>query len=164
MVAILRIDAWRGGNTILGIVRLNPQNIFGAILYVAAGVSIGLSIGSDAHLRYLAPQTQAKINAFVRLDRVLYVDGRGVFLRFNGYDAQHIGYAARFYYRAVYDLYPRTVLLADPSVVVSNADDVRNADAPPGPSWLAAHGIDRLMTVHYEPNVFQFSAELSKVN
>jgi hypothetical protein len=134
------------------------------VVGVAAALSVGLSVGSDAHLRYWSEQTEAKINSYDRLDHALAIDGRGVFVCFNGYDAGDIGYAAKFYYRAVYDLYPRTVLLTDPSVVISNADDIGNTAVPPDPVWLAAQGIDRVLVVHYEPNSFQFSAELSKVN
>jgi hypothetical protein len=158
------IDGPQAGNTIIGIGAHNRQNILVVAIGVAAMVSVALSISADARFRFISPQADAKIDSYASLDRQLDIDGRGVYLRFMGFDFDTIGYAAKFYYRAIYDLYPRTVLLADPSVVISNADDIVISGAPPDRNWLAGHGIDRILTVYFEPGIFQFSVEVSKVN
>lgn len=145
---------------------INPrklQIVLGTLIGLAALISVALAVNSDAHRRYDSPQTDARINSYATLDRQLAIDGHGVFLRFRGFDARDIGYAAKLYYRAAYDLYPRKVLLADPSVVISNADDITNSESPPDPAWLKAQGIDQILTVHYDP-YFQFSVESSNVN
>lgn len=81
-------------------------------------------------------------------------DGRGLFLHFINFNSSDEARtrALGVYLRATYRLYPQRILATDSGVRVSTGQQMLDANFDPDSGWLLQHGMDRELTMGWEPS------------
>lgn len=72
---------------------------------------------------------------------------RGVFLKFDGFGAKDVGYAQNIYFRGVYVLYPRPLLVSSPGARINDGFDILKFNWYPSDRWLLDHGVGSVLTI-----------------
>jgi hypothetical protein len=76
--------------------------------------------------------------------------GRGVFLKFKNFPPITAGFTTNIYFRAVYVLYPRPVLVAEPGVVVNKPLQLLVANSFPDERTLWDRGVGSIIVVDFD--------------
>jgi hypothetical protein len=122
----------------------------GIIVVTSMGLCIGFDVDREFYLR--GPdhlnQSYARWDAFIRNGAA---PGRGLFLRFINFHGPQAGFATNIYFRAVYALYPRPVLVAKPGVVVNKPFQLVDGNSYPSENWLRERGVGSILVVDYDP-------------
>jgi hypothetical protein len=125
------------------------------LLRIVVLTSMGLCIGFDAN-RVFFTEGLAKISGSYALwDGWLEEaadSGRGIFLKFEDFPDRWAGYTQNIYFRAVYVLYPRRVLVSGHSTTVNKWRELLENNALPSDEWLRDQGVDSVMTIELDPN------------
>jgi hypothetical protein len=124
---------------------------FGGLLIVT---SMGLCIGFDVYRQFGLAEPQHLNQSYVQWDGYILnraEPGRGVFLKFVNFRGQWAGYATNIYFRAVYVMYPRPVLVARPGDVLNKPFQVLAANSYPSEKWLWDHGVGSIIIVDFDP-------------
>lgn len=115
---------------------------------------MGLCIGFDVYRQFdlAGPEhlneSYAQWDGFIRNGAE---PGRGVFLKFFNFQGKSAGFTTNIYFRAVYVLYPRPVLVAEPGVVVNKPLQLLEANSYPSERWLWNHGVGSIIVVDFNP-------------
>jgi hypothetical protein len=130
----------------------------GLALVVAAAIIIGIgwSVGIDIYERfYLAIQNTLMDRYAKELDRSIIdsAAGDGLFIHYIGFEGPRRGYCTNVYFRANYILFPKRVLVGDPSAPINTGDQVLAANFRPDAKWLVEHDVPALLSiaVHVDP-------------
>jgi hypothetical protein len=125
------------------------QVVLGLIALTSMGLCIGFEIARQESNGSAASLTQSysRWDAYMRQA----APRAGVFLKFVGFEGNWRGYVANIYYRAVYVLYPKPVLVADPSVVVNNENQLVDTNSYPNDRRLLNHGVGAVLTIVFDP-------------
>jgi len=114
---------------------------------------MALSIGFDVYRElWLAGPTRIN-STYATWDGLIQHGagpGRGVFLKFENFKGDALGYTTNIYFRAVYILYPQPVLVAPPDVVVNNAPQLIADNSYPNEQWLIDHGVGSIMFIDFD--------------
>jgi hypothetical protein len=131
-----------------------PPAILKWSLRILVLASIGLCIDFDVNRLFVLKKPD-RIAAPYKLWDGWITDatapGRGLFLKFDHFPPGAAGYAQNIYFRAVYVLYPRPLLVAGPSIKLSNGDELLKNNEYPGDQWLRSQGVDSVMTIQMDP-------------
>ncbi len=115
---------------------------------------MGLCIGFDVY-RQLDLAGPAHLNqSYARWDGIIRnaaEPGRGVFLKFVNFRGKSAGFTTNIYFRAMYALYPRPVLVAEPGVIVNKPFQLLQANSYPSERWLWDHGVGSIIVVDFDP-------------
>jgi hypothetical protein len=124
----------------------------GGILAVMLG-SAGFSVYLDVQRRFISPGAIEATRRFVRTDQTLADAGRHgpVGLQFLNSDGGTRQFA---YFRAVYDLYPQPVVIANGDVVVFDAQQIPSGIVHSG-EWWREHGVKTIVTVDQPRNSWE---------
>lgn len=76
---------------------------------------------------------------------------RGIFLQFDNFPDAAAGYVQTIYFHSVYMLYPRRVMVADPSIKINSAFDVFPNNTYPSDDWLRSWRIGSVMSIEMDP-------------
>jgi hypothetical protein len=125
---------------------VHPLRRGAALLWgLAALISMISVVVENADSRFFSSAPDIILKRYAAFDRAFVQGSRGggLFLRFNNFVGPNAGYSTNIYFRAVYTLYPRPVLVGDPSVVINNGKDIAaaNDDFHPTGAWLEEHGV-----------------------
>lgn len=131
---------------------LSPSPTSGWILRSLGGLviatSLGLCIGADVKRVFFA-RWPARLNQQCQqwdaLFRSRTPPRRGVFLKFIGFPKGAGGFTSKVYFRAVYVLYPRPVLVAQPRVVVNNTTQLLQGNSVPDERSLRDRGVGSIV-------------------
>ena len=111
--------------------------------------SAAAAISADVYTRFDSDQFKNRQLGVAAIDGMVRTGsrGQGLFLQFTGnFRGSLEKYPCGVYYRAVYLLYPRPVLIAEPGQVIDpqNAvEQIRKANFDPDGAWLLNHGVPR---------------------
>jgi hypothetical protein len=120
--------------------------------------SMGLCIGSDIYRVNTGPRRPAALvwfyGAWDASLRRATEDGRGVFLKFDGFSEGTLSeaFAQTIYYRGVYALYPMPVLVTGNDVVVNEGKNILAHNSLPDDQWLLDHRVGAVMTIGFDGN------------
>jgi hypothetical protein len=135
-------------------------------LTIAVCVTLGLGVGLDLHERFLTaeiPDTAARYTAFdsglERLDQA-----SGFFLHFAGFTSQTNWIPLDYYSRAVYSVYPKRVLVADPNAPIFDFNQLAAANFDPDGQWLLDHGTPVEATYTLDPQTGNIAALVQQVS
>jgi len=108
---------------------------------------------SAAHHRTAPPGWED----YRRVDQVIAgaAPAGNVLLRFAGFDpdaAANARFAARFYYRAAYTLWPRRVFVAPPGRIINGGKDLLCDPFHPDARWLTDHQVRAVLEAVREPD------------
>jgi len=110
--------------------------------------SLGLCIRADVDREFLV-RLPARLNQRYEQWDALFrsgtAPGRGVFLKFIGFPKGAGGFTASVYFRAVYVMYPRPVLVADPGVVVNETTRLLEGNSVPDERSLRDRGVGSIV-------------------
>jgi len=73
-----------------------------------------------------------------------------VFLKFDGFNKADAGYAQNIYFRGVFVLFPRPLLVSDPHARINNGYDLLKNNWYPSDPWLAEQGVGSVLTVQMD--------------
>ncbi len=112
------------------------------VLSLAVTATLGLSIWSDYQERFVSGAVDNSVARYAGFDAQMgrATQGDGVFLHFVNFPPELSWVALDFYSRAVYALYPRRVLVADPGTPIFDFDQLRARNLDPDAAWLARNG------------------------
>ena len=128
----------------------------GLLVAAAAVFSVGASIGIDLTGRFVQSHQETITSRYAMVDGQLTASARGdgLYLRFTNFHSDAIAeFALNLYFRAVYLLYPRTVLAGDPTAVASFPYQLLAGNFEPTDAWLLEHGIHTMLIYHIDRNV-----------
>ena len=129
--------------------RILPR-LGGLIIVTSIGLCIGFDVYREFSLR--APdqlnQSYARWDGFIRSGAA---PGRGVFLKFVNFPEKVAGYTTNIYFRAVYELYPRPVLVADPGFVVNKPLQLLEGNSVPDDRSLRDRDVGSIIIVDFDP-------------
>jgi hypothetical protein len=140
-----------------------PGNPRGAAIVVVVGMFVGIcwSIWIDVQGRFATNREVIGVSRYVTGVDPYLTDaaaGGGLYLRFVGFDG-HGDYAANYYFRANYILFPQRVLVGDPSDTINTATQILAANSPRDESWFLAHGVPTVLTIYCRPNPIKRSLD-----
>jgi len=116
--------------------------------------SIGWCIGFDIHRVFVLKKPDRLAHPYALWDGWITqsaAPGRGLFLKFDHFSAGGAGYAQNIYYRAVYVLYPRPLLVTGPATKIGDGNDLLKHNEYPNDQWLLKQGVDSVMTIQMDP-------------
>jgi hypothetical protein len=116
---------------------------------------MGLCIGFDANRVFVNEGLSNLSDPYARWDGWLEeatAPGRGIFLKFDDFPDRWAGYAQNIYFRAVYVLYPRRVLVCGPSATINKGQDLLKNNLLPSDRWLLDQGVDSVMWIVMDLN------------
>jgi hypothetical protein len=110
--------------------------------------SVAVAIWTDCQPRYIQGEPGATARSYANLrEKLILASGRdGLFIRFIGFET---GDATmnRIYNYAVYAMYPKRVLVGDPSLLANGPEEITAVNKPRDDSWLVEHHIGSVLTV-----------------
>jgi hypothetical protein len=128
------------------------KSLFWGGLVLAA--SMGLCIGFDVYRQFDLRGPGHLDESYAWLDKLIRgaaEPGRGVFLRFDNFRGESAGFVTNIYFRAVYVMYPRPVLVAEPGVVVNKPFQLLENNSYPNEQWLRDQGVGSIMVWDFDP-------------
>jgi hypothetical protein len=129
-----------------------PPAILKWSLRILVIASIGLCIDSDMNRLFVLKKPDRIAAPYKLWDGWITsaARGRGLFLKFDQFPPRAAGYAQNIYYRAVYVLFPRPLLVAGPATKVTNGNELLKENEYPGDQWLRSQGVDSVMTIQMD--------------
>jgi hypothetical protein len=110
--------------------------------------SVAVAIWTDCQPRYIQGEPGATARSYANLrEKLILASGSdGLFIRFIGFET---GDATmnRIYNYAVYAMYPKRVLVGDPSLLANGPEEITAVNKPRDDSWLREHHIGSVLTV-----------------
>jgi len=113
-----------------------------------------LCVGHDIYRQFCLREPAKLKQSYVLWDGSISKEvapGRGVFLKFLNFHGQLRQWTARIYFRSVYRLYPRPVLVARPSAIVNTAPQLLENNSYPNESSLWDRGVRTILIVDLNP-------------
>jgi len=136
----------------------SPSPKSGRILRWLGGLiivmSMGLCIGFDVYRVFYLRGPDHLNQRYRRWDALINsgaAPGRGVFLKFTNFPVKAAGFTTNIYFRAVYVLYPRPVLVAEPGAVVNKPMQLLKANSFPDERTLWDRGVGSIIVVDFDP-------------
>ena len=116
-------------------------------------ISVGMCIQFDFNRIFILKKPERIAEPYRLWDNWISYDaapGKGLFLSFEHFPEADAGYVQNIYYRAVYDLYPRPLLVSDPKIKISDGLDVMKYNKSPGDQWLLDHNVNSVMSIQMD--------------
>jgi len=116
-------------------------------------VSIGTCIGYDIDRLFILKKPGRLAETYPVVDGWMTYAAtptRGVFLKFDGFNKADAGYAQNIYFRGVFVLFPRPLLVSDPHARINNGYDLLKNNWYPSDPWLAEQGVGSVLTVQMD--------------
>jgi hypothetical protein len=119
------------------------RKIGGWLFPVAVCVTLGLGVWFDFYGRFVSAQVRDARAKYQGIDEQMISasQGDGVFLHFTGFVGPLNNWVPLDYYeRAVFSLYPRRVLVADPGTAIFDFDQLAASNFDPDAAWMLRNG------------------------
>ncbi|HEY1923127.1 MAG TPA: hypothetical protein VGG44_10295 [Tepidisphaeraceae bacterium] len=130
---------------------------FGWVLRWVGGfiiaISLGLCIGADVHREFFERWPNRLTEKYKQWDALMESGAsrdRGVFLKFVGFPKNAGGFTANVYFRAVYALYPRPVVVVEPGVTINGTMQLLAGNSIEDEQALRDRGVGSIVVLRLE--------------
>jgi hypothetical protein len=116
-------------------------------------ISLGLCVGVDIRREFFERWPDRLRQKYEQWDGVFRSgdkSGRGVFLKFVNFPKNAGGFTANVYFRAVYVMYPRPVLVAEPGVTINGTMQLLDGNSIPEERSLRDRGVGSIVVLRLE--------------